>query len=136
MKREKKKPTTAFALGSFLLIIAVLVVLINLGVNTTVSIFIGAVVAVGIALALGISWDEIESTIKDSAGIDVLWHEVDLAFDFSSPGIYSIEHHLYFYRDFFWFCSDDGTCDGRNSDDNGFIDSISSRGGSFRSMAG
>ena len=64
MKREKKKPTTAFALGSFLLIIAVLVVLINLGVNTTVSIFIGAVVAVGIALALGISWDEIESTIK------------------------------------------------------------------------
>ena len=64
MKREKKKPTTAFALGSFLLIIAVLVVLINLGVNTTVSIFIGAVVAVGIALALGISWEEIENTIK------------------------------------------------------------------------
>lgn len=65
MKRERKEPTTLFALTSFLLIIAVLVVLINLGVNTTISIFLGAVVAVGIALALGISWDEIEKTIKN-----------------------------------------------------------------------
>ena len=65
MKRTRKEPTTLFALTSFLLIIAVLVVLINLGVNTTISIFLGAVVAVGIALALGISWDEIEKTIKN-----------------------------------------------------------------------
>ena len=65
MKRERKEPTTLFALTSFLLIIAVLVILINLGVNTTISIFLGAVVAVGIALALGISWDEIEKTIKN-----------------------------------------------------------------------
>ena len=65
MKRTRKEPTTLFALTSFLLIIAVLVILINLGVNTTISIFLGAVVAVGIALALGISWDEIEKTIKN-----------------------------------------------------------------------
>lgn len=62
--REKKQPSTAFALISFLCIVLILVVLINMGVNTTVSIFVGAVVSMVVALSLNISWQEIEDTIK------------------------------------------------------------------------
>ncbi len=64
MPNKRKEPSTAFALTSFLCIILVLVVLINQGVNTTISLFIGTVVAVIIALYLGLSWSDIEKQIK------------------------------------------------------------------------
>lgn len=64
MNRERKQPTTGFAILAFALIVLSLVLLINLGVNTTISIFIGAVVSVAIAMYLGISWQEIEDKIK------------------------------------------------------------------------
>ena len=52
--RERKTPTPAFAVISFLVIVAVLVVLINLGVDTTMSVFIAALIAVVIAFLLNI----------------------------------------------------------------------------------
>ncbi len=64
MNRERKQPTTGFALISFFVIIASLVILINLGVNTSLSLFIGTIISVVIALYLGISWNEIEAKIK------------------------------------------------------------------------
>lgn len=64
MKRERKEMSTGLALLSFLAIIGVVVLLINLNVNTTVSIFCGTVVAVIVALLSGISWNEIETEIK------------------------------------------------------------------------
>lgn len=62
--KEKKTPSTGFAVISFLCIVLILVVLINAGVNTSLSIFIGAIVSCVIALALNITWEEIEETIK------------------------------------------------------------------------
>lgn len=62
--RERKEPTTAFALVAFACIVAILVVLINLGVNTSISIFVGAIASVVVALCLNIPWQEIEDTIK------------------------------------------------------------------------
>jgi NhaC family Na+:H+ antiporter len=64
IEKEKKCPSIGFAVFGFLLIIAVLVVLINLGVNTTVSLFVGTLVAAVLALSLNISWNEIEKKIK------------------------------------------------------------------------
>lgn len=63
---EKKKTTisTGAAVGSFLLIIAVLVILINMGVNTTVSLFLGTVVAVILALLMKVSWNDIDQSIR------------------------------------------------------------------------
>lgn len=68
MKTDKngktfKEPSTGLAVFSFLLIVAVLVVLINMGVNVTLSLFVGAVAAVVIALSLHISWDDISDTV-------------------------------------------------------------------------
>ena len=54
------------AAGSFLLIITVLVVLINMGVNTSVSLFLGAVSACILAMAMGVKWPEIEKQIKST----------------------------------------------------------------------
>lgn len=59
-----RQPSTAVALGSFVLIILVLVILINMNVNTSVSLFIGCVTAVIIALCLKIKWTDIENQIK------------------------------------------------------------------------
>ena len=46
MNKERKQPTTLFAVVSFLAIIAVLIIMINLGCNTTLSVFAGVIVAV------------------------------------------------------------------------------------------
>ena len=48
---------------SFLVIVAVLVALINLGVDTTMSVFIAALIAVVIALLLDIPWADVERTL-------------------------------------------------------------------------
>ena len=47
---ERKKPSTAFALISFFAIVLVLIVMINIGVNTTMSVFAGVIVAVIITI--------------------------------------------------------------------------------------
>ncbi len=60
---ERKTPSAAFAVISFLVIIAVLIVLINLGVDTTMSVFAAAVVSVVIAAILRIPWADIEKTL-------------------------------------------------------------------------
>ena len=39
MNHERKEPTTLFAVVSFLVIIAVLIIMINMGCNTTLSVF-------------------------------------------------------------------------------------------------
>ena len=41
MNHERKEPTTLFAVVSFLVIIAVLIIMINMGCNTTLSVFFG-----------------------------------------------------------------------------------------------
>lgn len=61
--KKQKSISTGAAVGSFLLIIAVLVVLINMGVNTTVSLFLGTVIAVILALLMKVSWKDIDKTI-------------------------------------------------------------------------
>lgn len=67
MENKKKQPTsTAVAVGSFLLIIAVLVVLINMGVNTSVSLFLGAVVATVLALLMHVKWNDIDQQIRST----------------------------------------------------------------------
>ncbi len=61
--RQRVAPSPAFAVVSFVVIIAVLVVLINLGVDTTMSVFIAALISAVIAFILHISWDETEKTL-------------------------------------------------------------------------
>lgn len=61
--KMKKTPTPLFAGISFLVIIAALVILINMGVDTTMSVFIGALIAAVIAAILNISWAETEKTL-------------------------------------------------------------------------
>lgn len=61
--KTRKTPTPAFAVISFLVIVAVLVALINLGVDTTMSVFIAALIAVVIALLLDIPWADVERTL-------------------------------------------------------------------------
>ena len=61
MNKERKQPTTLFAVVSFLAIIAVLIIMINLGCNTTLSVFAGVIVAVITTKLLfhGVKWNRI-----------------------------------------------------------------------------
>lgn len=61
--KERKTPSPAFAVISFVVIIAVLVLLINLQVDTTMSVFAAALIAAVIAFILNISWAETEKTL-------------------------------------------------------------------------
>ena len=61
--RARKSPAPWFALVSFVVIIAVLVVLINFGVDTTMSVFAAAIVSAVFAFILNISWGEVEKTL-------------------------------------------------------------------------
>ncbi|MDE6454992.1 MAG: hypothetical protein K2L38_03580, partial [Dysosmobacter sp.] len=63
MEKTRKTPSALFAVVSFVIIIAVLVLLINLQVDTTMSVFAAAVVSVVVALILRISWEDIEKTL-------------------------------------------------------------------------
>ncbi|MDO4467204.1 MAG: Na+/H+ antiporter NhaC [Bacillota bacterium] len=64
---KRKQPSTAFALISFMAIILVLIIMINMGVNTTLSVFAGVVVAVIVTRLLGIPWAEVEEKIIKTA---------------------------------------------------------------------
>lgn len=64
---KRKQPSTGFAAASFLAIILVLIVMINMGVNTTLSVFAGVVVAVIVTRLLGIPWSEVEEKIIKTA---------------------------------------------------------------------
>lgn len=61
--KKRNLPSPTFAVVSFLAIVAVLVVLINLGVDTTMSVFIAAAVAVVCAFLLKLSWADVEETL-------------------------------------------------------------------------
>lgn len=61
--RARKRPLPGFAVFSFLVIIAVLVILINLGVDTTMSVFVAAIISAVFAFILNISWEEVEKTL-------------------------------------------------------------------------
>lgn len=61
--KERKAPSPAFAVGSFVAIIAVLVILINLNVDTTMSVFVAAIIAAVVAFILRIPWAETEKTL-------------------------------------------------------------------------
>lgn len=63
MEKTRKTPSALFAVVSFVIIIAVLVLLINLQVDTTMSVFAAAVVSVVVALILRIPWEDIEKTL-------------------------------------------------------------------------
>jgi NhaC family Na+:H+ antiporter len=63
VKKEKRRPSPVFAVVSFLVIIATLVVLINLGVDTTMTVFVGAIISCLVALVLHVPWKEVESTL-------------------------------------------------------------------------
>lgn len=65
--KERKQPSTMFALISFLAIILVLIVMINMGVNTTLSVFAGVVVAVIVTRLLNMPWKDVEKTIVSVA---------------------------------------------------------------------
>ena len=67
MNKERKQPTTLFAVVSFLAIIAVLIIMINLGCNTTLSVFVGVIVAVITTKLLNIPWSEVEQNIIKTA---------------------------------------------------------------------
>ncbi len=69
MENEKKEvrkqitPSPAFAVISFAAIVAILVVLINLNVDTTMSVFSAALAAAVIAFMLHIKWNDVEHTL-------------------------------------------------------------------------
>ncbi|MBQ0004812.1 MAG: Na+/H+ antiporter NhaC [Clostridiales bacterium] len=63
-QRIKKTPSAAFAVVSFLVIIAALVILINLGADTTMTVFVGAIISAIIAAILNVPWSETEATLK------------------------------------------------------------------------
>ena len=67
MNKKRKQPTTLFAVVSFLAIIAVLIIMINLGCNTTLSVFAGVIVAVITTKLLNIPWSEVEQNIIKTA---------------------------------------------------------------------
>ena len=67
MNKERKQPSTAFAVVTFLAIILVLIVMINMGVNTTLSVFAGVIVAVIATKLLNIPWQEVEQNIIKTA---------------------------------------------------------------------
>ena len=59
----RKAPSAGLAVCSFLAIVAVLVVLINLGVDTTMSLFVATIMAAIVAFSLKIPWPETESVL-------------------------------------------------------------------------
>ncbi|MBB5183408.1 Na+/H+ antiporter NhaC [Catenisphaera adipataccumulans] len=61
--KSRKQPSTVFAVVSFIAIVAVLIIMINLGVNTTLSVFAGVIMAVIVTALLGIPWKETEKNI-------------------------------------------------------------------------
>ena len=67
MNQERKEPTTLFAIVSFLVIIAVLIIMINMGCNTTLSVFAGVIVSVITTRLLNIPWNEVERNIIKTA---------------------------------------------------------------------
>ncbi len=67
MSKERKQPTTAFSITAFLAIIVVLIIMINMGVNTTLSVFAGVIVAVISTKLLNIPWEEVEQNIIKTA---------------------------------------------------------------------
>lgn len=67
MNQERKEPTTLFAVVSFLVIIAVLIIMINMGCNTTLSVFAGVIVSVITTRLLNIPWNEVERNIIKTA---------------------------------------------------------------------
>lgn len=114
MNKERKQPTTLFAVVSFLAIIAVLIIMINLGCNTTLSVFAGVIVAVITTKLLNIPWSEVEQNIIKTAAecmptflivimvgmlvgiwdgrwnrsiIDVLWYASDFTEDLSASSL-------------------------------------------------
>ena len=109
MNKERKQPTTLFAVVSFLAIIAVLIIMINLGCNTTLSVFAGVIVAVITTKLLNIPWSEVEQNIIKTADIldchygryacrnldgrwncsiiDVLWYASDFTEDLSTSSL-------------------------------------------------
>ncbi|ACV22759.1 Malate-2H(+)/Na(+)-lactate antiporter [Slackia heliotrinireducens] len=60
---SRRQPSAAVAVVSFLAIVAVLVVLINLNVDTTMSLFVATIMAALVAFALKIPWKETESVL-------------------------------------------------------------------------
>lgn len=62
-KSERKQISAGVAVVAFLAIIAVLVILINLDVDTTMSLFVAAIMATIVTFALHISWDETQSVL-------------------------------------------------------------------------
>lgn len=64
--REQKTPGIAFALIEFIVIIAVIIVLTNIGVNTALTVFIGAALACILALSLRVPWGDIEDTVMST----------------------------------------------------------------------
>ena len=67
MNHERKEPTTLFAVVSFLVIIAVLIIMINMGCNTTLSVFAGVIVSVITTRLLNIPLSEVEQNIIKTA---------------------------------------------------------------------
>ena len=59
----RKAPSAGLAVCSFLAIVAVLVVLINLGVDTTMSLFVATIMAAIVAFSLKIPWPETENVL-------------------------------------------------------------------------
>lgn len=64
--KVRKTPTLAFSLIVFVAIVAVIVVLINIGVNTTLTLFLAAVIAMLAAVYLNVPWKELEEKIISS----------------------------------------------------------------------
>ena len=62
-KSERKQISAGVAVVAFLAIIAVLVILINLDVDTTMSLFVATIMATIVTFALHISWDETQSVL-------------------------------------------------------------------------
>ena len=60
---HRSTPTPIVAVVAFLVIVAVLVVLINLNVDTTMSLFAATVTAAIVAFALKIPWDETQNVL-------------------------------------------------------------------------
>lgn len=64
--RGQKTPGLALSLAGFIVIIAVIVILTNIGVNTSLTVFVGAALACILALSFRVPWETIENTIMST----------------------------------------------------------------------
>lgn len=64
--QKQRTPNLTFALIGFIAIIAIIILLTNIGVSTALTVFVGAALACIVALSLRVPWGTIEETVMST----------------------------------------------------------------------